>query len=94
MFARIRRFFSTEEVKALAKELDAAIERHSDWGHKLEGLAIKIERFENRERMAHARAGRSTRAAGALDPEEEEILRDLRSGHAEVVSTRGDPFAG
>jgi len=93
LFARIRRFFSTEEVKSLAKQLDEAIERHSDWGHKLEGLAIKIERFENKERMATARAARvPARSRGELDPEEEAILRDLRNGEAEVVSTRGDPF--
>jgi hypothetical protein len=59
-------------------------------GHKVEGYGMKLERVSNRLRMQDTRAQRPAR--GGLAPEEEEILRDLRNGEAEVISTRGDPF--
>lgn len=93
MLRTLKRWFSTEEVKHLGTELDRLRELFSDLGHKLEGLEIKHDRLSNKYRMRDARELRHGRGGMQLGEEEREILADLRSGEAEVVSTRGDPFS-
>lgn len=91
MLRTLKRWFSTDEVKSLGKDLELLIDRHADFGHKLEGLSLKLERLENRLRMQDARGAK--RSEGLSD-EEREILRDLRTGNAEVVPNDRDPFGG
>lgn len=80
MFRTLKRWFSTEEVKLLSSECERLSELFSDYGHKLEGLGMKIERLSNKYRMRDAREARGPRigAIDELSPEEQELVDDLR----------------
>lgn len=90
MFRTLKRWFSTDEVKSLAAEYEQLCDKLSDFGHKVEGFGMKLERISNRLRMQDARGAKRD---GMLSDEERDILRDLRQGNAEVVSADRDPFS-
>lgn len=93
MLRTIRRWFSTEETKQLGDDLDKLIDRHSDLGHKIEGMQLRIERHVNKLQMRDARAQRGGNGAGLSD-EEQEIVNRLRSGDLESPLGGRDPFLG
>lgn len=93
MLRTIKRWFSTEETKQLGDELEKLIDRHSDLGHKIEGMQLRLERHLNKLQMRDARGSRGGNSGG-LTEEEQEIVTRLRSGDLESPLGGGrDPFA-
>lgn len=73
MLRTVRRWFTEAEVKKLGEEVDSLIERHQDYGHKIEGLSMRLERFLNRTSM------RALRSERATEDRDREILDEIRA---------------
>lgn len=55
----------------MAKELDAMLDRHEDFAHKIEHFARRLERLVNKENM------RARRAEARPGDRDDEIMQEL-----------------
>lgn len=88
MLRTIKRWFSTSETQALSRDLDQLQEQFLTFGHRLEGMQLRVDRHLNKLHMRDARARRPD-----LNEEDQAIIDDLWRRGA-LQDPRGEPVRG
>lgn len=75
MLRTVARWFSTQETKDLAKDVDTAVEKMEDLMLRLRSLEQRVDRHLNKLRMRDAR---EQRTEGRFSEEEMQVIEELR----------------